>query len=87
VRPQKFSQADRVAPTLSCSFGIVFDWAAFVVSPANSPKGQIDSRAAGALLFFNSMFPTVLGVAFHQKKAARGEFQADTFQVSPGFVF
>jgi hypothetical protein len=51
--------------------GIIFRRA--IVSRANPPEGQIDPRAAGTLLLFNSMFPTVLGVAFHQKQAARGE--------------
>jgi hypothetical protein len=41
---------------------------------ANPPKGEIDPRTAGTLFFFNSMFPTVLRVAFHQKEAARGKF-------------
>ena len=53
---------------------------------ADAAKGEIDPRAAGMLLLFNSMFPTVLGIAFHQKKAARGKFQTGSFQVSPGFV-
>ena len=41
---------------------------------ANPPKGEIDPHTAGTLFFFNSMFPTVLRVAFHQKEAARGKF-------------
>ena len=45
-----------------------------VVSAVNAAKDQIDPRGAGAGFLFNPMFPTVLGVAFHQKQAARGEF-------------
>jgi hypothetical protein len=50
------------------------------VSCADAAERQIDARPAWARFFVDSVFPIVLGLAFHQEQAAGRKFQSNRLQ-------